>query len=49
LDKYGDQSLHFNPRDFDSTVSEINPENLDSTVEAFITEFLQNDTAWNPF
>lgn len=49
LDKYGDQSLQFNSQDFDSAVSEINLENLDSAVEAFITEFLQNDTAWNPF
>lgn len=49
LDKSDDESLQFNQQDFDSTVSEINSENLDSTVEDFITEFLQNDTAWNPF
>ncbi|KAM0479019.1 hypothetical protein ACHAPX_004998 [Trichoderma viride] len=48
-DNYGDQSLQFNQQDFDSAVSEVNTENLDNTVEAFITEFLQNDTAWNPF
>lgn len=48
-DNYGDQSLQFNQQDFDSAVSEVNTENLDNTVEAFITEFLQNGTAWNPF
>lgn len=50
LDKFGDQSLQFSQQSFDSAVSEtVNTENLDSTVEAFINEFLQNDTAWNPF
>lgn len=49
LDKYTDQSLQFNQQDADSAGSEVNTENLDNTVEAFITEFLQNDTAWNPF
>jgi hypothetical protein len=49
LDKYDDQLLQFDQQDFDSTISGFNPENLNTTVEAFITEFLQNDTAWNPF
>ncbi|EHK44761.1 hypothetical protein TRIATDRAFT_181798, partial [Trichoderma atroviride IMI 206040] len=49
LDKYSDLSLQFNQQDVDSAVSEVNTENLDSTVEAFISEFLRNDTAWNPF
>lgn len=49
LNKFRDQSLQFSQQDFDSAVSEVNTDNLDNTVEAFITEFLQNDTAWNPF
>lgn len=48
-DTFGDQSLQFNPYGFDTTVSDMDTENLNNTVEAFITEFLQNDTAWNPF
>ncbi|KAL7919036.1 hypothetical protein ACQKWADRAFT_330084 [Trichoderma austrokoningii] len=49
LDKVDDQSLRFSQQEFDSTISEISSENLDNTVEAFIAEFLHNDTAWSPF
>lgn len=49
LDNHRDQSLQFNQQNFGSAVSELNTEDLDNTVEAFIAEFLQNDTAWNPF
>ncbi|KAJ4299216.1 hypothetical protein N0V90_004460 [Kalmusia sp. IMI 367209] len=34
---------------FDPAFFEDNLGNTDLTIEAFIAEFLQNDTAWNPF
>jgi hypothetical protein len=49
LGNFGDQSLQFSSHNFDGTMFGMHLDNPDNTVEAFITEYLQNDTAWNPF
>lgn len=47
LNTLGDSSSQSNMHSFDSNLFGTGPLNMDNTVEAFITEFLQNDATFN--
>lgn len=46
---FGEHALAHDASTYSSTLFETSREAPDATVEAFIAEFLNNDTAWNPF
>ncbi|KAL5452703.1 hypothetical protein PMIN06_005884 [Paraphaeosphaeria minitans] len=49
LNTSGDPSPQFDLHNLDNNMFGTGPLNMDNTVEAFITEFLQNDATFNPF